>query len=228
VVFPIIHGINGEDGRLQGYLTMLNIPFVGPGVLSSALCINKSFTKQLLTFNRILNSKFIILDKKILKYDKVVEKLGKNFFVKPNRLGSSIGVSQIKNEKEYIQKVNKCFQYGKVVILEEYIQGREIECSVLGNDQIKASVPGEVVLKKGFYSYSNKYGKQDNVNLVIPAKLTKDQVSNIQKIALKTYGVLACKCMARVDMFLKENGDIYVNEINTLPGFTKISMYPKL
>ena len=228
VVFPVTHGINGEDGRLQGFLKMLDIPFVGPGILSSAVCINKSFTKQILSFNNILNSKFIILENNILKYEKVVKSLGKNFFIKPNRLGSSIGVKQVKNEKEYIQGVKKCFEYGKVVILEEYIKGREIECSVLGNSKPKASIPGEVLLKKGFYSYTNKYGKQDNVSLIIPAKLTKEQILSIQKIALKTYTTLACKGMARVDVFLKENGDIYVNEVNTLPGFTQISMYPKL
>jgi D-alanine-D-alanine ligase len=154
--------------------------------------------------------------------------LGLPVFVKPANLGSSVGISKVKNKSEFERAVKEAFEYDTKVIIEEAINGREIECSVLGNENPIASLPGEVIPKHEFYSYTAKYIDEHGAALEIPARLSKEVVKKIQKTAIKTFKVLNCEGMGRVDFFLKKNGELLVNEINTIPGFTAISMYPKL
>lgn len=231
VVFPIMHGTYGEDGTIQGMLKLLDIPYVGAGVLGSAVGMDKDVMKRLLRDANIPIAKFVVLRKyELTKIDfqTVKNKLGLPFFVKPANLGSSVGVSKVKNKDEFEKAIKNAFEYDNKILIEEYIKGREIECSVLGNENPVASLPGEVIPKHEFYSYEAKYIDENGSSLQIPAKLDKNVMKNIQQTAVKAFEVLCCEGMARVDFFLKENGDVYVNEINTIPGFTKISMYPKL
>jgi D-alanine-D-alanine ligase len=228
--FPIVHGTMGEDGTLQGYFKILNLPYVGCGVLSSSVGMDKEYMKRLLTEAKIPNSKFVILKKdEDYLYADIVKQIGSPFFIKPANAGSSVGVHKIKNEFDFTTKINDTFLYDHKVLAEEFINGREIECSVLGHSHHpKASLPGEVIVKHEFYSYEAKYVDPDGAITQIPAKISSDETHNIQDIAIKTFKVLSCDGMARVDFFLKKDGSIYVNEINTLPGFTQISMYPKM
>jgi D-alanine-D-alanine ligase len=229
VVFPILHGPFGEDGTVQGLLKLANIPFVGAGVLGSAVGMDKDVMKRLLRDAGIPIGKFVVAKEgDVPGYKKVTKELGSPVFVKPANMGSSVGVSKVKNEKEYREAIRKAFEYDRKVLVEENIEGREIECSVLGNEDPKASVPGEVIPRHDFYSYEAKYIDENGAALEIPAKLPKSVVKKIQAIAIKTFRVLECEGFGRVDMFLKKNGEILVNEINTIPGFTSISMYPKL
>lgn len=228
--FPIIHGTNGEDGTLQGLLKLTNLPFVGCDVLSSALCMDKEFMKIILTDAGIANSKYIVLRKHVeFNFDEIVKRLGLPFFIKPANAGSSVGVHKIKNQNDFETKVKDSFLYDHKVIAEEFINGREIECSVMGlNQSPKVSLPGELIVKHEFYSYEAKYLDAQGAEIVIPARLNSNQIKNIQDVALKAYQALGCDGFARIDFFLKENGDVYINELNTLPGFTQISMYPKM
>lgn len=229
VAFPILHGTFGEDGTIQGLLKLAGIPFVGSGVLGSAVGMDKDVMKRLLRDAGIPIGKFLVHRKQDLPtYECITEKLGTPFFVKPANAGSSIGVSKVRTEEEYTKAIHEAFLYDTKIILEEMIHGREIECAVLGNDDPIASVPGEVILHRDFYSYETKYIDADGATIEIPAKLSDKEVTNIQALAKKTFQVLSCEGLGRVDVFLKENGDILVNEINTMPGFTKVSMYPKL
>ncbi|MEK6629037.1 MAG: D-alanine--D-alanine ligase family protein [Bdellovibrionota bacterium] len=228
--FPIIHGTLGEDGTLQGYFKILNLPFVGCGVLSSSIGMDKDYMKRLLTGAKILNSNYIVLHKEEdPSYTDIVKKIGSPFFIKPANAGSSVGVHKIKSEIEFLKKINDSFLYDHKVIAEEFIEGREIECSVMGlNHHPKASLPGELIIQHEFYSYEAKYIDVAGAKIVIPAKVSDAQLKEIQALAVKTYKVLGCDGMARVDFFLKSDHTLYVNEINSLPGFTQISMYPKM
>ncbi len=228
--FPIVHGTMGEDGTLQGLLKIVNLPFVGCSVLSSAVSMDKEYTKRLITDAGILNSKYLVLKKNSeVSYSEIVQKLGTPFFIKPANAGSSVGVHKIKTETDWLLKLKDAFLYDHKVIAEEYIDGKEIECSVLGlNENPKVSLPGELIVSHEFYSYEAKYIDANGAQIVIPAEISADQVQKIQNLALKTFQTLGCDGLARVDFFLKKNGQIYVNEINTLPGFTQISMYPKM
>lgn len=228
--FPIVHGTMGEDGTLQGFFKILNLPFVGCGVLSSAVSMDKDYTKRLLTESQIPNSKFVVLKKdEDYNFADLVKKIGTPFFIKPANAGSSVGVHKIKSEMDFTTKLNDSFLYDHKVIAEEFIEGREIECSVMGHGHHpKASLPGELIVKHEFYSYEAKYVDPDGAVIEIPAKITATETHKIQELAIKTYKALNCDGMARVDFFLKKDGSVYVNEINTLPGFTQISMYPKM
>jgi D-alanine-D-alanine ligase len=150
------------------------------------------------------------------------------FFVKPANMGSSVGVSKVSTQKEFSSALEEAFKFDRKIILEQNISGREIECAVLGNDNPKASVPGEVIVHDEFYSYDTKYIHADGATLAIPANLPKAKIKEVQKMAIETFKALSCEGLGRVDFFLKKNGKLYVNEINTIPGFTSISMYPKL
>lgn len=229
-VFPIIHGTNGEDGTLQGYLKMMNLPFVGCGTLSSANCMDKELMKIILTYAGIENSKFLVLhSKNDYSYAELVEKLGSPFFIKPANTGSSVGVHKIKNAVEYEHKLADAFLYDHKIIAEEFIKGRELEISVLGSNQNpKASVPGELIIKHEFYTYEAKYLDPNGAEIIIPAALTEPQITEMKSIAKKAFQVMGCDGFARIDFFLKEDGTFYINELNTLPGFTQISMYPKM
>jgi D-alanine-D-alanine ligase len=231
VAFPVLHGTYGEDGSVQGLLRMANIPYVGADVLGSAVGMDKDVLKRLLRDAEIPTPKFEVFDKKTIEnisFDELVEKLGKTMFIKPANSGSSVGISKVNNESEFNKAVKEAFRYDKKIIIEEAIEGREIECSVLGNEEPIASLPGEIVINSGFYSYETKYLDEEAARLEVPAKLPEKIVKKVQERAVETFKALCCSGMARVDFFLRDNGEILVNEINTIPGFTRISMYPKL
>ncbi|MFS4458421.1 D-alanine--D-alanine ligase family protein [Bdellovibrio sp. HCB2-146] len=228
--FPILHGTMGEDGTIQGLFKMVQVPFVGCGVWSSAAGMDKEIMKRLLNYAGVANAKYVLLTpQNPSNYDEVVKKIGTPFFIKPANAGSSVGVHKIKSAADYTVKLNDAFQFDTKVLAEEFIQGRELECSVKGhNASPKASVPGQVIPQHEFYSYEAKYIDDNGAIIEIPAKLTAEEVKKVQAAAEKTYQVMGCDGLTRVDFFLKDNGELYVNEINTIPGFTKISMYPKM
>lgn len=231
VIFPILHGTHGEDGTIQGLLKLANIPFVGAGVLGSAVGMDKDVMKRLLRDAGIPIAKFLTFSATTIKktsFNQIKQELGLPFFVKPANAGSSVGISKIKEEESFEEKIAWALEYDHKIVLEECIAGREVECSVLGNEEPIASLPGEIIPQHEFYSYEAKYLDEQGAYFEIPAKLTEEQISNIQAIAIRSYEVLCCEGMARVDVFLQKDGQVIVNEINTIPGFTRISMYPKL
>lgn len=231
VIFPIVHGTLGEDGSLQGMLRMANLPFVGSDVLGSAACMDKDVTKRLLRDAGLSIAPFITLtraNRERVTFAEVSEKLGLPLFVKPANQGSSVGVSKVKNEAQYQQAVALAFEFDHKVVVEQGIIGREIECAVLGNDEPQASTCGEIVLNSEFYAYDTKYIDDNGAQVVVPADISPAINDKIRAIAIQAYQTLGCSGMARVDVFLTPENDVVINEINTLPGFTNISMYPKL
>jgi D-alanine-D-alanine ligase len=231
VVFPVLHGPFGEDGTVQGLLKLANLPFVGAGVLASAVGMDKDVMKRLLRDAKIPIAKFLVFERseasKINLAD-VKRMLGFPFFVKPANLGSSVGISKVSVNKQFDSAISEAFRYDSKILIEENISGREIECSVLGNESPVASLPGEIITRHDFYSYDAKYLDENGAQLIVPAVLPKFIGKGIQELAVRTFKTLACEGMARVDFFLRDNRQIFVNEINTIPGFTQISMYPKL
>jgi D-alanine-D-alanine ligase len=229
VVFPLIHGPYGEDGVLQGFLTTLDIPFIGSDVVGSAIGMDKDVSKRLLREAGLKIANFIVIRKgEEIDFDSISTKLGLPLFIKPANLGSSVGISKVKRRKEFFEAIEKAFEYDFKILIEEYIEGREIECSVLGGNPPLVSLPGENIIKSEFYSYSAKYIDKTSTSTQIPAKLPKNVIKKIQSIALQVFEILCCEDMGRVDFFLTKENSIIVNEINTIPGFTEISMYPKL
>lgn len=228
--FPIVHGTMGEDGTLQGLFKVVQLPFVGCDVLASAIGMDKEFMKRLMTEAGVKNSKYLVLRKeKLPNYNEIVMNLGTPFFIKPANAGSSVGVHKIKTEKDFTTKIVDSFLYDHKVLAEQFNEGLEIECSVLGlNQKAKASLPGQLKVNHEFYSYEAKYVDANGAEIIIPARISEKQIKEVQQLAVKTYEVLGCDGLARVDFFINKNGDILVNEINTLPGFTQISMYPKM
>lgn len=230
VVFPILHGPFGEDGTIQGLLKLANIPFVGAGVLGSAVGMDKDVMKRLLREAGLPIGKFISLriEDEVPSFDDIQNKLGLPCFVKPANLGSSVGINRADTQEQYEKALREAFKYDNKIIIEEFIAGREIECAVLGNENPMASVVGEISFSDSFYSYDAKYIDAAGFRIDIPAQVDADIQSQIQEIAIKTFKTLSCEGFARVDVFLTNDNRIIVNEINTIPGFTKISMYPKL
>jgi D-alanine-D-alanine ligase len=231
VVFPVLHGPFGEDGTVQGLLKLANVPFVGAGVLGSAVGMDKDVMKRLLRDAGLPIAKFLAFDRSAaskIKLTDVKRSLGFPFFVKPANLGSSVGISKVSNKRQFGVAIREAFRYDNKILIEENIRGREIECSVLGNENPIASQPGEIVTGHDFYSYNAKYLDEKGARLVIPADLPKHIVKEVQEIAVRSFKALCCEGMARVDFFLRDEREVFVNEINTIPGFTKISMYPKL
>jgi D-alanine-D-alanine ligase len=231
VIFPVLHGTYGEDGAIQGFAKLANLPCVGPGILGSAIGMDKEVMKRLLRDAGIKNADFITLrrkDKDRYTYEDVKSILGSELFIKPVNLGSSVGVSFVRKEQEFQKAIDHAFLFDNKVLIEKRVIGREIECSVLGNAEPIASIPGEVIPKDGFYSFESKYIDEHGAALEVPAKLSPEQIALVQDISLRTYECLECQGMARVDMFLTGDDQIYINEINTIPGFTNISMYPTL
>jgi D-alanine-D-alanine ligase len=231
VIFPVLHGPFGEDGTIQGLAKLANLPCVGAGILGSAVGMDKDVMKRLLRDAGIPIARWISLstvNKDNISYESLVSKMGHTLFVKPSNLGSSVGISKVRNKKEFREAIRLAFDYDLKVIVEEEIKGREIECAVLGNEFPEASVPGEIIPNADFYSYQAKYIDDNGATLSIPAQLPEYLVKQVQDMALQTFRVLDCQGMARVDIFLTPDEKLYVNEINTIPGFTKISMYPKL
>ena len=231
VVFPIIHGAFGEDGTLQGLMRALNIPFVGVDILASAVGMDKDVTKRLLRDAGIPIARFFTIHKHQpdeFSYEEIVAELGSPLFVKPANAGSSVGVHKVKNKAAYETALKDALQYDRKVLVEEAIVGREVECAVLGNEQPIASVIGEIIPLDDFYSYDAKYISNDGAKLEIPAKMEPEVAAMIQKAAVKAFQVICGEGLSRVDFFLKPDNTLVLNEINTMPGFTNISMYPKL
>jgi D-alanine-D-alanine ligase len=231
VVFPVLHGPFGEDGTIQGLLKLANVPFVGAGVLGSAVGMDKDVMKRLLRDAQIPIAKFMVFERaggNRLNFAKVKRALGMPVFVKPANMGSSVGISKVGNREQLDRAIKAAFRYDNKIIIEQAIQGREVECSVLGNEHPIASLPGEIVTRHDFYSYDAKYLDEKGACLEIPARLPKRVVKEVREIAVRTFKALCCSGMARVDFFVRPRGKVLVNEINTIPGFTKISMYPKM
>ncbi len=231
VIFPILHGPYGEDGTIQGLSKLANIPCVGPGILGSAVGMDKDVMKRLLRDAGIPTARFLTItgkNQKIYTYDSIKSLIGPVAFVKPANLGSSVGISKATDEASYNKAIREAFKFDLKIIVEEEIRGREIECAILGNDDPKASALGEIIPQEEFYSYSAKYLNEKGALLEIPAKITHHIGKKMKQLATEAFRVLECTGMARVDMFLAPDESIYVNEINTIPGFTRISMYPKL
>ncbi|MCX6088963.1 MAG: D-alanine--D-alanine ligase [Candidatus Atribacteria bacterium] len=230
VIFPVLHGTHGEDGTVQGFLTLAGIPFVGAGILGSAIGMDKEVTKRLLRDAGIPTPHFRVFhprDLPKMDFAALGEEMGLPFFVKPVSLGSSVGVHKVKTRDEFFPALQDAFQYDTKILAEQFIPGREIECSILGNDDPVASLPGEIIPRHDFYSYEAKYLDKEGAILDVPAQLSPALIRKIQETAVHAFQVLNCEGMARVDFFLRGE-DLFVNELNTIPGFTAISMYPKL
>ncbi len=231
VVFPVLHGPMGEDGTVQGLLKLAGIPFVGSGVLGSSVGMDKDVMKRLFRDSSLPVGGFNVFyshEKEDISYDEVVKNLGLPLFIKPANMGSSVGINKIRNREEFYNGITEAFCFDNKILIEEFIEGREIECAVLGNDYPIASVAGEICAHQDFYSYNAKYIDENGAVLVIPANLPAETNERIKDLAIKTFKAVCCEGMARVDCFLKKDGTIIINEINTIPGFTSISMYPML
>ncbi|MFH1615738.1 MAG: D-alanine--D-alanine ligase [Planctomycetota bacterium] len=231
IVFPVLHGPFGEDGTVQGMLELADVPFVGTGVLGSSIAMDKDIAKRLLRQAGLDVADFAVFHRSQgheISYQPLKERLGTPLFVKPANLGSSVGISKVRDEDEFASAVKKAFEFDRKILVEKAITGREIECAVLGNEDPQASVPGEIIPNDEFYSYRAKYLDQNGACLQIPADISEKEVSDIQACALGAFKTLCCEGMARVDFFLMRSGKVVVNEVNTIPGFTKISMFPKL
>ena len=232
VVFPVLHGPFGEDGSLQGWLKGLNVACVGSGVLGSAVGMDKDVMKRLLKEAGLPIADFRVVHRHTagqVSFSQISQELGSPVFVKSANMGSSIGVHKVSNAEQWQKALANSFLYDHKVIVEKFVPGREIECAVLGNEpNVKASVCGEIKPNHDFYSYEAKYLDDNGANLIIPAQLPAPIMQKIQELAIRTFQVLCCDGLARVDFFVQSDGTILINEINTLPGFTSISMYPKM
>lgn len=235
VIFPVLHGPNGEDGTIQGFFEMLNIPYVGCGVIGSALGMDKVISKQLFIDAGLHVAKYDVAYKFEIQdqLQKVIERIEAKFqypvFVKPVNMGSSVGITKAHNRQELEQGLKEAAKYDRKILIEEFINGRELECAVLGNNYPEATGAGEVIPSKEFYDYEAKYFDDGKSILIIPAKLSEEENKAVGDAAIKAFKALDCCGMARADFFLERTTEeIYINEINTIPGFTRISMYPKL
>ncbi|MBD8069681.1 D-alanine--D-alanine ligase [Bacillus sp. PS06] len=233
VIFPLLHGPNGEDGTVQGLLELMNIPYVGNGVLASAAGMDKVIMKNIFAQAGIAQARYVSYIRSEWEkakediYEKVEADLGYPCFVKPANLGSSVGISKCKDRASLEAAFYEAFTYDRKVIVEEGIVGREIEIGVLGNDEPTCSVVGEIKPKKDFYDYKAKYEDGDT-GLIIPADITEDEYNKIKEVAIKSFKALDCSGLVRADFFLTENGEVIMNEVNTMPGFTPFSMFPLL
>ncbi|CAG9001164.1 MAG: D-alanine--D-alanine ligase A [Candidatus Celerinatantimonas neptuna] len=232
VLFPVLHGPYGEDGSVQGLARLANVACVGSGILGSAVGMDKDVAKRLLRDAGIKIADYLVVRRSELSEQlatEFAEKFGFPVYVKPANMGSSVGVVKVNAAEELFDALKVAFDFDMKVMIEAAVIGRELECAVLGNDDPRvAEVAGEIVTDGHFYSYERKYIDENGARLQIPANVDSATLDKLRMTALKAYQCLEARGMARVDMFLAENGDIFVNEINTLPGFTAISMYPKL
>lgn len=246
ILFPVLHGLQGEDGTIQGMFELLKIPYVGTRVLGSSVCMDKVYSKIIFEKAKLNQAKYMYIRRFEDKYiyvnedfseeilniqetvNKIMEKIDFPMFIKPSNSGSSVGISKAKNKDELINAITEASKFDKKILIEENINGREIECAVLGNEEVKASVLGEILPAEAFYSFSAKYQNSDSKTVEAP-DLPEELTKKVRELAVKAYKAADCQGLSRVDFFVddKEN-KIYINEINTLPGFTKISMYPKL
>jgi D-alanine-D-alanine ligase len=235
VFFPVLHGPMGEDGTIQGVFEMLNKPYVGCGVLSSAVGMDKVFSKIMFQSVGIPTGKYLYFrenDWKKQADEKISEvetELGYPVFVKPANMGSSVGINKAHDRAELIAAIEEAFIYDRKLILEAFVKGREIECAVLDqNGEIRASIPGEVIPSKEFYDYEAKYSATEDSRVVIPAEISPEVAEKVRHYAIKAFEAIEGSGLSRVDFFVTEDNQILINEVNTLPGFTNISMYPKM
>ena len=246
VIFPVLHGLYGEDGTIQGLFELLKVPYVGCGVLASSVGMDKAYTKVIFdkaninqtkyVYIRKYNGDYIYVDEKfdehILSIDEilkiVIDKLKFPMFIKPSNSGSSVGINKAHNIQELKSAIEEAAKYDNKILVEEGIIGREVECAVLGNEDVISSCVGEIKAADEFYSYDAKYNNEESKTL-IPAEISKEKSDEIQKLAIKAFKAIDGKGLSRVDFFIEDKTEkVYINEINTLPGFTSISMYPKL
>jgi D-alanine-D-alanine ligase len=231
VILPVLHGKNGEDGSVQGLAQLLHIPIVGCDMNASALCMDKVATKEILQARGLSVVPYATHRKGDTTPDfgHLSMELGVPMFVKPARAGSSVGVSKVHSEEELAVAIETALRHDEVVLIERGVVARELEVAVLGNPpHHRASVVGEIIVNDDFYSYDTKYGSDSQAQLAIPAEIDAIAAGKIRRMAADAYATLGCRGLSRVDFFLLDDGTVYVNEINTLPGFTNISMYPKL
>jgi D-alanine-D-alanine ligase len=231
VFFPVLHGPFGEDGTVQGMLKLLNVAYVGADVLGTSVGMDKDVMKKMVVAEGLPIGDYICLmhyNKDDFSYENIVDRLDLPVFVKPSNAGSSVGISKVRNKEEYQKAIEEAFKYDNKVLVEAFIDGREIECAVLGNEFPKASVLGEIVPSHDFYSYDAKYMDDKGADLRIPAPLSDELTNKIRTTAVKAFQALCHEGLGRVDFFLTKDNEIYVIEINSIPGFTNISMYPQL
>jgi D-alanine-D-alanine ligase len=233
VVFPVLHGPFGEDGTVQGAAEIAGVPYVGSGVLGSAAAMDKDVAKRLMRDSGLPIARFLSFAQgDAPSFDAVAAELGRPVFVKPARLGSSVGISKAGTREEFAKAIAEAFRHDRKILVEEYVRGREIECGVLeGEDgSLTASPPGEIVPsnRHGFYTYEAKYLDQEGAAIKVPADIAPDVSDKVRKLSIEAFRALGCEGLARVDFFLREDGSLVINEVNTLPGFTNISMYPKV
>lgn len=233
VIFPLLHGTNGEDGTVQGLLEVLNIPYVGNGVLASAAGMDKVIMKQLFEIAGLKQVPFVyfIRSEWNREQETILSKCEKELswpmFVKPANLGSSVGISKANNKEELVTAIKFAFQYDRKVLVEQGIVAREIEMAVLGNDNPKVSVAGEIKPNTDFYDYDSKY-KDGSTSLIIPAVITPEVETTMKEMAVCAFKILDCSGLVRSDFFVTEDNQVFINEVNTMPGFTPVSMYPLL
>ena len=246
VLFPVLHGLYGEDGTIQGLFELLKKPYVGCGVLASSIGMDKAYTKIIFDRANIAQAPYIYLKKskdgytyvdkefneKKMQVEKAVEIIEKEIgfpaFVKPSNSGSSVGINKAKTREELKEAIQYAGKFDNKILIEKGIQGKEVECAVLGNEDVKASCVGEIKSADEFYSYDAKYQNEDS-RTIIPAEIDEETSNEIRKLAVKAFKAIDGKGLSRVDFFVEDKTNkVYINEINTLPGFTKISMYPKL
>lgn len=228
VVFPVLHGTFGEDGTMQGLLELADLPYVGPGVFASAAAMDKEAMKRLCREKGLPVVDYVAMPSARLDPSLPCEKFSYPMFVKPARLGSSVGISKARTREELCRALETAAQYDRKVIVERAIAGRELECAVLGNDDPLASLPCEIIPSKEFYDYEDKY-LLDQARFLVPAELPQPVTAELRRLAIEAYRALECEGMARVDFLLETaTGALFINEVNTIPGFTSISMFPKM
>ncbi|MCP5111642.1 MAG: D-alanine--D-alanine ligase [bacterium] len=228
VVFPVLHGTFGEDGAMQGLLELADLPYVGAGVLASSASMDKEMMKRICREQELPVVEWLTLDGSEPDAERVVKEFSLPVFVKPANLGSSVGISKAADSVELKAALDLAATFDRKLVVERAIEGREIECSVLGNDEPIASLPCEILPSREFYDYEDKY-LLDKAETRVPAELTKDETAEIRRLAVACYRAVGCEGMARVDFLIEAaTSRIYINEINTIPGFTSISMYPKM
>ncbi len=234
VVFPVLHGENGEDGSIQGLLQLAGIPYVGPNVAASAACMDKTITKLIVDKAEVRQAAWLLVTSRDLEgdtqviLDKAEEKFAYPMFVKPAGTGSSVGVAKVKNREALLTALENAAKFDSKILIEEFINGREVEVAILGNSAPAASICGEIDSGTEFYDYDAKY-LSDCARLYIPARIDEETAERVRENAVKVYRAMGCKGLSRVDFFVTyEENEVVFNEINTLPGFTSISMYPKL
>lgn len=233
IIFPVLHGTDGEDGSIQGMFKAMNVPIVGTSVLGSAISMNKILSKKILASAGIPVVPFLhfhFTDKAKINFEFISNTLGLPFMVKAANLGSSVGVTKVKAKADFEQAIEEAFRFDEEILFESFIKGREIECAILGNEPPQASLPGEIIISSNyeFYTFDAKYVDSEAVEIKVPAELSEDISKKIREVSVASFRALYCQDFARVDLFLTEGGKVYVNEINTIPGFTNASMYPMM